>query len=432
MSLMALAAYLREHGYEVDLHDFQLNRREISTFDFSPYDVVGIGTNTSRFPISMKIAKHARAAGAFVVMGGPHPGYVPEETLATGDVDAVAIGEGEETLLELVRAIEKNEPLDDIAGLAFRRNGEVVTTPDRPIIKDLDSLPFPARELLDVHRYRGAMIGDRPVTNLCTSRGCSHNCHFCSSARFWGRRLRVRSAESVLSELEEVYEKYGYRAVAFVDDNFAAIPSRVKAICQGIIDRGWDIWWWCLGRADHIVRNPDMVEMMARAGCRTIYIGVESASNASLAAYDKQSDETTVEKAFAIIRQNGIQIFSSYMLGGLDESHADAEATIELARRLDSNVAQFSILTPYPGTELFEQLKDRLRHRNWSRYDSMHLVFKHPKISAFRMYGFLIKANVRFYTRSRESRQGFVKVMKRGGIGVRHFARMIRDHVRGS
>jgi len=431
MGLLSVAAYLERAGYEVEVRDFQFEPRSARHFDFSPYAVVGIGTDTTRFPAALAVAARAKRAGAFVVMGGPHPGYVPDEVFAAGCVDAVVCGEGEATMLELVRAAESGGSVENIAGTIVLRDGKVVAAPPRPFIAELDDLPFPARDLLPLRRYTSARIGDRPATQVITSRGCSHDCHFCSSSRFWGRRLRLRSTDSVVAEIEEIYEHHGFRAAAFVDDNFAARPERVVAIAEAIIRRGWDLWWWCFARADNLVRHPEMVEVMARSGCKTVYVGVESADERSLRDYGKRSDRATVEKAFDLLRRNGIQIFASYILGGLAEDAASTEATIDLACRLDSNIAQFSILTPYPGTRLFEQLQGRLLHRDWRRYDMLHVVFRHPKIPRWRLYGYLIKANVKFYTRSAEARRGFRLVMRRQGVRLRHLGRFLASHLRG-
>jgi len=431
MGLMSLATYLRQHGYDVALEDFQFQPRGEQSFDFTPYAIVGIGSDTTRFPAALAIARRAKQAGAFVVMGGPHPGSVADEALAAGDVDAVVCGEGEATLLELVRAVEAHLPIEGLPGVATRRGADTVFGPPRPFIEPLDDLPFPARDLLPLDRYHATRIGDRPLAQIITSRGCSHDCHFCSSSRFWGRKLRFRSIESVVAELTEVYDRYGFRATAFVDDNFAARPNRVVAISEAIIRNNWDLWWWCFARADHLVRHPEMVEAMARSGCKTVYVGVESANEQSLRDYGKRSSVETVEQAFALLKRHGIQIFASYILGGLAEDRASTEATIELARRLDSNIAQFSILTPYPGTRLFEQLQDRLRHRDWRRYDMLHLVFRHPRFSAFRLYGYLLKANICFYTRSREARRGFWRVMRRQGVGLRKIGQFFRSHLCG-
>jgi len=377
MGLMSLAAYLRKHSYDVAIEDFQFQPRGGRDFDFLPYRMVGIGTDTTRFPAAQAIARRAKQAGAFVIMGGPHPGYVADEALAAGDVDAVLMGEGEATLLEFVRTIEVHRPIENLAGAAVRREHEIVFGPPRPFVEPLDDLPFPARDLVPLERYCATRIGDRPLTQIITSRGCSHDCHFCSSSRFWGRKLRFRSVESVVAEIAEVYDRYGFRAVAFVDDNFAARPDRVVAMSEAILHHNWDLWWWCFARADNLVRHPEMIAPMARSGCKTVYVGVESANEQSLLDYGKRSSRETVEEAFALLKRNGIQIFASYILGGLTEDRASTEATIELARRLDSNIAQFSILTPYPGTHLFEQLKERLRHRDWRRWFFAIRIFRH-------------------------------------------------------
>jgi len=431
MGLMSLAGCLRHHGYSVEIQEFQFQHRGGLNFDFSPYTVVGIGTDTTRFPAALALARHAKRAGAFVVMGGPHPGSVADEALASGDVDAVVIGEGEATLLELARTIEAHRPIEGLAGSAVRRDGKMIFGPPRPFIEPLDDLPLPARDLVPLDRYRATRIGERPLTQIITSRGCSHDCHFCSSSRFWGRKIRFRSVESVVAELGEIYDRHGFRAVAFVDDNFAARPDRVVAIGEAILRNNWDLWWWCFARADNLVHHPQMVAVMARSGCKTVYVGVESANEQSLLDYGKRSDRETVEQAFALLKRHGIQIFASYILGGLAEDRASTEATIELARRLDSNIAQFSILTPYPGTRLFEQLQDRLRHRDWRRYDMLHLVFRHPNFSPWRLYGYLLKANVRFYSRSREARRGFWTVMHRQGVSLRHIGEFFCSHLRG-
>lgn len=431
MGLMSLAAYLRRHGHEVEICDFQLERRRLRQIDFSPYTIVGIGTDTTRFPAAQRIARAAKRAGAFVVMGGPHPGYILDEVLEPGHVDAVVIGEGELTFLELVQAVEAGRSVEGVAGVAVRRNGAVVSGPPRPLIQSLDDLPLPARDLVPLQRYNAARIGDRPVTQLITSRGCSHDCHFCSSTRFWGAKLRCRSPESVMAEIDELHNRYGFRAIAFVDDNFAARPDRVVAISEGIIRNHWDLWWWCFARADLLLRNPDMVEAMARSGCRSVYIGVESANEQMLEEYGKRSDPATVEKAFDLLKRHGIQIYASYILGGLREDHASTEAVIDMACRLDTNVGAFSILTPLPGTRLFDQMQDKLRHRDWRRYDMFHVVFRHPKISAFRLYGYLIKANVKFYTRSAEARRGFRMVARRQGFGLRRLVRYLYNRVFG-
>jgi len=236
MGLLYLGAYLDLEGYQVEIRDF-CNPGERP--DYSLYDLVGISTDTTRHLKAMRIARQAKEAGCTVVMGGPHPCYIDEEILASPWVDFIVHGEGEVTLLELVRALERGgKDWEEAKGLSFQKDGEVVRTPSRPVIQDLDTLPLPARHLIDMDLYRRTKFGERPITPVFTSRGCPANCNFCSSSSFFGRRWRARSADSVLEELEELHNTYGFGAVAFVDDNFTLSPERVVAISEGIIKKG--------------------------------------------------------------------------------------------------------------------------------------------------------------------------------------------------
>ncbi|OGP53065.1 MAG: hypothetical protein A2Y65_07640 [Deltaproteobacteria bacterium RBG_13_52_11] len=424
-----LGSYLEREGYQVEIWDFCTPGESPN---YSKYDLVGISTDTTRHNKAMEIACRAKQAGCIVVMGGPHPCYIDEEILASKWVDFIVHGEGEVTLLELIRALEEGgKDWEGVKGLSFQRDGKVVRTPPRPVIEDLDSLPLPARHLIDMDLYRRTKFGDRPITPVVTSRGCPVNCNFCSSSSFFGRRWRARSPDSVVEELEELHNKYGFGAVAFVDDNFTLSPERVVAISEGIIRRGLDMWWWNFSRAENIVKNEEMLEVMKRAGAKTIYIGVESASPQTLAELGKRMDLHTVIKAVEVLKRHGFQIFASYILGSPRDKAKDIHETIRFAKRLDTNVAQFSILTPYPGTALYEGLKERIWHRHWPFYDSQHLVYKHEHISFIRMEWLLLKANLLYYTRSKEAMKDVWQLAKRHKWGWGTLLQFIRDYFWG-
>jgi anaerobic magnesium-protoporphyrin IX monomethyl ester cyclase len=429
MGLLCLGAYLEREGYQVEMRDF-CNPGERP--DYSRYDLVGISTDTTRHYKAMRIARHAKEAGCTVVMGGTHPCYIDDEILARGWVDFIVHGEGEVTLLELVRALEGEEKhWEEVAGISFQRDGTVIRTPSRPFIRDLDALPMPARHLIDMDLYRKTKFGERAITPVVTSRGCPANCNFCSSSSFFGRRWRARSADSVIEELEELHHKYGFRAVAFVDDNFTLSPERVVAISEGIIRKGLDIWWWNFSRAENIVKNEEMLKVMKRAGAKTIYIGVESANPHTLADLGKKMDLDTVVKAVEVLKRHGFQIFASYILGSPRDRAKDIRETVRFAKRLDTNVAQFSILTPYPGTALYEELKERIWIRHWSFYDSQHLVFKNKHISFIRMEWMLLMANLFYYTRSKKAIKDVWRLAKRHKWGVGTLLKFLRDYFWG-
>jgi anaerobic magnesium-protoporphyrin IX monomethyl ester cyclase len=429
MGLLYLGAYLEREGYQIEIKDFC---NPGATPDYSQYDLVGISTDTTRHLKAMAIARQAKEAGCKVVMGGPHPCYIETEILATPWVDFIVHGEGEVTLLELVRALEGGgQEWKGIAGLSFRHDGKIVRTPGRPFIKDLDSLPLPARHLVKMPLYRRTRFGERPITPVFTSRGCPTNCHFCSSSSFFGSRWRARSPEAVVEELEELHQRYDFGAVAFVDDNFTLSPQRVMAISEEIIKRGLDMWWWNFSRPDTIVKNEEMLKVMRRAGAKTVYIGVESASPCTLDALGKKMDLGTVIRAVELLKKHGFEIFASYILGSADDDAHAIHETIRFAKRLDTNIAQFSILTPYPGTALHEELKERIWHRHWPFYDSQHLVFRHDHLSFIRMQWLLLKANFLYYTRSKKAMKEVWQLAKRHKLGIGTLFTFIKDYFWG-
>ena len=417
MGLLYVAAALEQAGHSVVVRDLALSGEQLSAFDLQRADIVGISSDSTRIEKAMAVAGKASRAGVPVVMGGPHPQFLAGEILAAGTVSYIVKGEGEPVFPALLAALEQGENPGSVNGVIFMECGRLVETPDaeRP---DVELLPWPARHLVDLHRYSGC-VDEIPVTPIVTSRGCPGACHFCSSSNFFGRGWRFRTAQSVLDELDEIYTRYGFRAVAFLDDNFTLMPERVEQIADGIIERGYGLKLWNFSRVDTIVKNPAMVKKLARAGSRTVYLGIESESENTLNSMGKSTTVADVEQAVSLLKENGIEVFGSYIIGNLEEKREDIDRTIELSIRLDTNIAQFSILTPYPGTLLYQELKNKIFTRRWKFYDGLHLVFRHPKINRHILQVLLVSAFVRFYRRSREAVDGFNHVARRNRPPVR-------------
>ena len=427
LGLLYVAASLEQAGHRVVVRDLAADGVEVTDADFRGADAVGISSDTTRIERAMRLARRAAGFNRPVILGGPHPQFVPEDILAGGWVAAIVRGEGETVVANLLAALESREDKSLVRGIIFRSGKQIVRTPDADPV-DVESLPLPARHLVDLHRYRANMSG-RPITPVVTSRGCPSACHFCSSSSFFGRGWRYRSAEAVLAELDQVYNRYGFRAVAFMDDNFTLAPARVERIADGIMERGYDLKWWNFSRVDTIVHNPAMVVKMARAGSSTIYLGIESGSDDTLNSLGKNTTSSDVAQAVDILRTNGIESYGSYIIGNLNESAADVEQTIGLAIRLNTNIAQFSILTPYPGTRLYEEIKGRIFCRRWKFYDGLHLVFRHPRINRHHLQILLIKAFVRFYRRSGEAAAGVSQAANRGGLTFKNLAACVWELV---
>lgn len=420
IGLLYVASSLEQAGHSVVVRDLAAEGEHLDTSDIRRADLVGISADTTRAGKALSIARRVAALGRPVVMGGPHPQFMAGDIFAAGCVDYIVRGEGELVFTNLLAALQNRDSVAAVNGLIIKDGRHLIETPAAGPV-DVETLPFPARHLVDLRRYQASMAG-RPITPIVTSRGCPSACHFCSSSSFFGRGWRCRSAASVLAELDDVYNRYGFRAVCFMDDNFTLAPQRVVEIADGIVERGYDLKWWNLSRVDTIVRNPDMVSRMAAAGSTTVYLGIESGNEETLNSLGKNSKASDVSLAVDILRENGIESYGSYIIGNLNETAADVEKTIDMAVRLNTNIAQFSILTPYPGTQLYEQIKDRIFCRRWKFYDGLHLVFRHPLINRHYLQFLLIKAFVRFYRRSHDATQGFKQAACRGRMTFRKLA----------
>lgn len=397
LGLAYIAAILPKR-YDVRIIDLNVERIDYKKFPYQEYDVVGISVDTARAPSAYRIAQAAKEKGATVVVGGPHVSFLDEEALGTGYIDYVVRNEGELAFLSLVEYLSGNAPFESVGGVSHLDGKKVIRTNDLPYIKDLDSLAFPARHLLPMKKYKEKMNG-RPMTTLTTSRGCPFNCEFCSASQFSGVKWRARSVENVIEEVELLYKKYGYRAISFVDDNFTLNPDRAVGIAEEIIRRGWDIVWAAMTRVDSVVAHPDMIRIMSRSGFSWTFIGFESGSQETLDRYGKRATTQQAEKAMEVLKANNVNVTGAFILGELHETPRMIKQTIRFAKKLDPRRAQFSILTPYPGTRLFTKVEDRLMTRRWDLYSGMHPTIRLEHTSPLELKWLFLDAYRQFYGR---------------------------------
>jgi anaerobic magnesium-protoporphyrin IX monomethyl ester cyclase len=397
LGLAYMAAILRDK-YEVRIVDFCVESGHWSGYPYGDFDVVGISVDTSRCPVSLEIAQAAKDKGATVVLGGPHVSFMDHEALETGAVDYVVRNEGEHSFLALVEALAGKRRFEEVRGVSFLSDGQVTRTADAPFVRDLDSLPFPARDLLPLHLYRERMNG-RLMTTMVTSRGCPFNCDFCSSSEFFGVRWRARSVENMLEEIDIIHNKYGYRALSFVDDNFTLNPERAIRVSERMTANGWDLVWAAMTRVDTVVKHPEMVRAMAKAGFSWTFIGFESGNQDMLDAYGKKAAPDDARRAMRILKDNNVKVTGAFILGAVDETEEMIEQTIEFAKELDPTRAQFSLLTPYPGAKLYERVAGRLLTRDWNLYSGMFPTIRLDNIGPERLTRLLISAYSSFYGR---------------------------------
>jgi len=404
LGLAYIASMLRQ-SHEVKIIDSNILNYTIGDVErelrsFNP-DVVGITSVTSSIYEAYKVAETAKRIreDCIVILGGPHASFMPRQSMEECKyIDVIVRGEGEETARELIENIEKGSSLNEVRGITFRRGNEVIETEPRPFIKNIDDIPFPSRDLLPMHLYK---FNGVKYTTMLTSRGCPFKCSFCSSSRLFGGYWRGRSPENVLEEMKIIYEEYGIRNIEFIDDTFTLNQERAEKICDGIVEQGWDISWGASSRVDTLSKK--LAEKMKKAGCWIIYLGIESGSQKILDVIGKRITLEQVRKAVKILKDSGIQVLGSFIIGFLQDTKETIKETIKFAKSLNLDYAQFSILTPYPGTPIFDYAKrnNMLLTEDWSKYTAIEPIVKIGEVSEKEIKALLRKAYITFYLRSR-------------------------------
>ena len=321
-------------------------------------------------------------------MGGPHPTFLPEESLHYADY--VVRGEGEETLVELLDHLERGIPLHGVRGLSFREGDSFIHNPDRPLVGDLDAAPIPDFSL--VHDWR-----TRAFVPVATSRGCPFGCRFCSVIWMFGRAYRFKSIDRVIEELRSAASKKAH--IFFVDDNFAADRERTKSLLRRIIAEGMALEWSAQVRTD-VAKDDELLSLMSRAGCFMVFVGFESINPRTLSLYNKRQDIADITGCIRKLRQASLRIHGMFVFGGDTDDIGTIRSTQKFARRLKIDSIQFMMLTPLPGTPVFREFREqgRLIHTDWARYDAHHAVFEPRLMTPFELHTETLKAMAHFYS----------------------------------
>lgn len=427
MGLAYLAATLEAEGYQpkiIDANAFELNfaelRKELEKESPDVVCVTAITPMINEAVASIKVAK-SLCPDVITVLGGPHVTFCPLETFEDcPELDVICLGEGEETLNEIIHTIEKRGSFENVKGIIYQKNKQFYKTEPRPLIKDLDELPFPARHLLPMHRY--TVLGQNyPLLNIVSSRGCPFSCSFCSSSRIYGKSYRARTANNIVDEIEQAINKYKTRSVEFSDDTFTLNRKRVEEICEEITRRKLDISWACSSRANLVTK--DLIYKMKKAGCHLIFFGIESGSQRILKLMKKDETPNQMIRAVKVTKDAGIETLGSFILGYPDETRSDLLGTIEFAKKIGIDFAEFSIATPYPGTELFETAmkKKLLLTKEWSLYTAAKPVMNPKYYSIKELNRLFFNAYKSFYT----SPHVLIHHLRKGRIGI--FKKVIKN-----
>ncbi|MGD9130315.1 MAG: radical SAM protein [Candidatus Bathyarchaeota archaeon] len=400
-------AVLEEAGIETHFIDGVADDLSIEAFveetkKINP-DLVVIECSTPSIINDLHIAKRLKEElkNTFILLVGSHPTYFHKEIIKENEfVGAIARGEFELTIRDLALALQHGQQLQDVAGITYRNGESVQVNEDRPLIQDLDALPFPARHIVKSSSYREAVFTGQRCTTIVSSRGCPHKCIFCIWPKtMYGHKFRQRSPGNVVDEIQHVVDEYGVDEIYFDDDCFTLDRKRLLEICSEIVKRGINVKWMCQARVDNMTQ--EVLEAMKKAGCHYIKYGVESGSQELLNRMKKGITLEAVRKAFRATRKVGIKSQAFFLFGLPWETPETVAKTIEFAKELKPDSAQFAIVVPHPGTELYELCLEKgwLKYKTWEDFDCRSPLIETDTLSIKDPMEYRTRAYRKFYIR---------------------------------
>jgi len=419
LGLAYVAAALEKSGFSVEIYDNYLLERPIEEVKGEirkrKPKIVGITCSSLTYTRCIETAKAAKEAcpSCKVVVGGPHPSYMPQTMLQHNIIDYVVIGEGEQAIVNLARSIlqgEQDSIIAKIPGIACRVNGEMVKS-EPEFISDLDTIPFPARHMLPMKMYDRILpyVDVKPVDTMSILRGCPYQCAYCETRELWGTACRAFTPQRVIDEIKHMTENYGTKGIYFVGDNFTINKKRTADLCHLIKENKLDIKWTCETRADLV--NKKLLVDMKSAGCQTMFFGVESGSPKIQQKLNKNIDLQEVKRTFDLCKQVGIRTATSFMLGIPGETVEDMHATFKFAKNLNADICMFNIYIACPGSKLYDEVVSE------HLYDQMENYLARVKTKDFD-YDMLVKIQRDFQRNCQKSTASkLIRVIRQEGIG---------------
>jgi anaerobic magnesium-protoporphyrin IX monomethyl ester cyclase len=397
--VLQLASFLEQRNGDVEIQVVDCNAEgldwsglEKRIESINPDIVASSSLATCNTYVAVRTLELAKKVNPDIVTvaGGQHFTVMAEESLKNyPEIDVIARGEGEETLAELVQTVSSGQQFSNIKGISFRNNGEIVHTSSRSLIGDLDSLPFPGYKFVEnlVQKYHfTAMAGNKTRYALVEgSRGCDHQCSFCTQWRHWGGKCRMKSPKRIADEFEFCYENYGSRFLWLTDDNYG-LDKRANMLADELISRGFsdDIMWFMQVRCDDVVRHADVLPKMRKSGLRWVLSGVERHDSPTLDSFSKGTTPNDAKNAVKLLKKSDIFSQGMFIIGQRQDTAKSILDLREFANDIDPDLAIFAILTPFPGTAIFEEAKRNgwIEDWNWANYDMIHAVMPTEHLSA--------------------------------------------------
>jgi radical SAM superfamily enzyme YgiQ (UPF0313 family) len=438
VGMALVASYLESQGVPVRALDLAVAtdwrtalKREMD--EYAP-EVVGISFLITQHSAACRVARYVKQnyPGAKVVAGGSFPSSAPQDCLKNPDIDVACCGEGELTALELVRAWEQGRPLDTVAGIVFRgEDGQIVQTPPRPPIEDLDRMPLPAYHLMDLEPYiRADRVSDftgqsHRSMELITSRGCPYRCIYCHT--IFGKKFRGLSPRHVMNDIMLLHDKYEVREFVIWDDTFTMDVARTKAICDLIIGAGLKIHLQLRGGVRVERMDEELMAKLKLAGAETMCVGVESAVDRIQKLIQKNLSIRKVDDFLALAEKYRITTIGLMMLGFPGETVAEVMESIRWACASKLHYTFFSMVTPYPGTVLYDVAVRNGYYVQDGRYEDMNVMVPHmemPELPSRKLKWLQIQGYLRFYLRPRR-----LRLLLSSSFTARDFLRSLGQYV---
>ncbi len=415
IGLMYVAAALEKAGFKVQMLDNYLMKKSTDEVKelitkINP-QIVGITCGSATYPRCIETARAIKQVNpnCKIVVGGWHASYMPDSLLANPEIDYVVMGEGERAVTELAFAITSGNQTQAaaIAGVAFKLNGENIKIQPK-FIENMDELPYPARHLLPLGLYDRTIeyIDAKPADVMSISRGCVFNCGFCETRKLWGNICRGFSPKRVIGEIQDLQSRYGTKGIYFINDNFTLRKKETAELCNLMIENKLDLEWVCDTRVDLV--NNELLALISKAGCKTIWFGVESGSPRILKRIGRNTTPEQVETAFKLCRKNNIKTACSFMLGLPDETLKDMETSLKFAKKLSPDWCQFNTFIAYPDSRLYNEL---LEKGNYVKLDEFLLSVKTDEFD----YNSLMAVQRRFFKEFHMTPKQIMKRVRREG-----------------
>lgn len=424
LGVLYVAAVLERNGHKVSIIDAEAellkNNAIVKNLEKNKPQVLGITSTTPThykaerlFSLSKRIDEKI-----ITISGGPHPTVLPQETLQScRDIDYVVYGEGEKTIVELIKAIEGNEELNDVKGICFRKGENIKTTQKRELISNIDTLPFPARHLLKKDLYKWSVPGHgiMPVTSISTTRGCPFSCIFCSQHVTFGKKMRYRTIDKVIEEIRDITSS-GVNHLVFVDDSLTLKRNRIIDFCKRLKDENLDITWEGMTRVDLV--DKKLLQLMKNSGFVRISYGIESGNPHILNGAKKGITLDQIRKAYEITEATGLEARSSAIFGLPFETQETVKKTIRFLKSVKCKQTYINIGTPFPGTEYYEMAKNgfgglKLLTNDWREYRRWNnAVIEVNDLTKEDLIAWQRKAMLQFYLRPKQ----IIYNLKRAGL----------------